>query len=167
MDVDFDCGCEHYNVWVDTALGYLPDEVVSGYEGKLTFLSTGTRDATRVARKYREQGEIILLSDRILPNQRAQENDPDIRYFIFAVLHEVVHATKDHKSPKFDELSPDEAEVQEDEADALALCWFNQQIAERKNPYLPPLTMEEVNFEREKNQMRMEKLYSGDLYASR
>ena len=47
------------------------------------------------------------------------EADPVVRYFMFVCLHETVHAIKQHMPPN--EITPEENEAQEAEADRLAL----------------------------------------------
>jgi len=103
------------------------------------------------------------LSERILPKQHVNEGQPEVRYFIYVVLHEVAHAIKKHKSPKLDKLTREEYQAQEDEADRLALEWFNHHIEDIGNPYLKPLTEEDVKIEQEKQQVVREQLYTGVL----
>ena len=155
-----DCG-DRYNQWVQYALEYLPQAVLDEHKENLVFISTAQRDACRVARHYCENREVILLSDRILPKQGANEGHTEVRYFIFTVLHEVVHAIKKHRSPKFDNLTAEENQAQEDEADKIAFEWFNEHIKERNNPYLKAITKEEINAMQAKNQTLMENLYAG------
>jgi prophage antirepressor-like protein len=156
-----DCG-DNYNHWVEFALSYLPKEILDEHKENLVFVSTAQKDGSRLARKHCENREIILLSERILPKLNARENHPEVRYFIYVVLHEVVHAIRKHKSPKFDNLTAEEDKVQEEEADKIALDWFNLYIKERNNPHLKPLTREEIKAEQEKNQELIKKLYEGN-----
>lgn len=158
-----DCGGHKYNQWVQKALHYLPQNILDKHKENLVFLTTAGVDGCRVARHYCENREVILLSERILPKQHANEGQPEVRYFIYVVLHEVVHAIKKHKSPKFDKLTDDEKQAQEDEADRLALEWFNQHVKDRGNPYLKPLTKEDVEIEQKKQQVVREQLYTGVL----
>jgi hypothetical protein len=153
-----DCG-DRYNRWVEIALGYLPVEILDEHKENLVFISTAQVDACRVARHYCENREVILLSDRILPKQHAVEDQPEVRNFIFTVLHEIVHAIKKHKSPKFDGLSEEQNQAQEDEADELAFEWYNQHIKELDNEYLPPLSKEEVEIIQKRNLELMERIY--------
>ncbi len=155
-----DCG-DLYNQWVENALRYLPPEILDANKEKLVFISTAQTDACRVARNYCENREVIFLSERILPKLGASEGQPKVRYFIFTVVHEVAHAIKKHKSPKFDNLSEVEIQAQEDEADKMALDWFNQYIVERNNKYLKPLTPQEIKIQQDKNIELMEKLHTG------
>ena len=120
-------------------------------------------DGCRVARHYCENREVILLSERILPKEHVNERQSEVRYFIYVVLHEVAHAIKKHKSPKFDKLNHDEKQAQEDEADRLALEWFNQHIEYLGNPHLKPLTNEDVKMEQKKQEVVREQLYTGIL----
>ncbi len=157
-----DCG-DYYNQWVENALKfYLPFEILNEYKEKLVFISTAKCDACRIARYYFKNREVILLSDRILPKCGDSEGQANVRYFIFTVLHEIAHAIKKHKSPKFDNLSEEESQAQEDEADILALNWFNQGIKKRNNKYLKPLSEEEIKIQQDKNIELMEKLYANE-----
>ena len=106
---------------------------------------------------------MILLSERILPKQHANEGQPEVRYFIYVVLHEVVHTIKKHKSPKLDKLTREEYQAQEDEADRLALEWFNRHIENIGNPHLKPLFEEDVKIEQEKQIVVRDQLYAGRL----
>jgi hypothetical protein len=155
-----DCG-DRYNKWVENALIYLPVEILNEHKENLVFISTSQRDACRVARAYCENREVIVLSDRVLPKRGADEGQSEVRYFIYTVLHEVAHAIKKHKSPKFDALTPQEVESQEKEADELSLSWFNQHVAEVGNPHIIPITVEEIQGVQERHQVLMEKLYEG------
>jgi hypothetical protein len=89
-----DCGSE-YNRWLEIALGYLPEDVFDKHKESFLFTTTATRDACRVARHYCQSREIIIISERILPDQNVKnESDPKARYFTYVVLHEVAHAIK-------------------------------------------------------------------------
>ncbi len=152
------CG-DYYNFWVEKAVKFLPEEIFHLLEDKIAFFSTAQRDGCRIARHICKNREIILLSERILPKKRACEDQREVRYFIFAVLHEIVHAFKKHPSPLYDNLTQKEAAADEKEADDLALSWHNEFIEKRNNPYLKPLTIKEINEIRAENIKLMEKLY--------
>lgn len=154
--------CGHlYNQWVQNALEYLPQAVLDENKDKIVFVSTAQTDGCRLARRHCETREVILLSERILPKQGANEGQPEVRYFIFTVLHEVVHAVRKHKSPKFDNLTESEDRAQEEEADQIALEWFNEYVKAQNNQYLKPIALEEIDRMRKENQGRMECLYAG------
>lgn len=153
------CG-NRYNGWVETALRYLPAETLDQHKENLAFLSTAEMDACRVARQYCEHREIIMLSERILPKLGAHSGQPEVRYFIFVVLHEIAHAVMKHKSPKFDKLSGIQNRTQEQEADMLAFNWFNTHVEESHGGNAQPLTREEVERQRAKNRQLMERLYT-------
>ena len=114
-----DCGCYQFNKWVQDALQYLPMEVLDEYKERLAFISTF--EACRLAREYCEKREIILLSEKTFPKGYTDYTRPQDRYFIFTILHEVAHAIKKHKSKRFDSLTDQEDQAQEDEADAIAI----------------------------------------------
>jgi len=156
------CGEKYYNRWVAEALRYLPPKIIYEYKNKLAFFSTAEADGYRVARKLCDR-EIILLSERILPKKGATEDQKEVRYFIFAVLHEVAHAIKEHPSPLFDQLSRREVEAQEQEADNQALTWFNEHVKlfSSKKPYLRPITLDEIEKVRENNQNLIVKMHEG------
>jgi len=145
-----DCGS--YDRWVEIALGYLPPEILDEQKENLAFISMAHRDGCRLARETCENREVILLSEHVLPKKHADEGQSEVRYFIYIVLHEVAHAIKKHRSPKYDSLANDEFEAQEKEADDLAFQWFNDHIAVLENPDLPAITHEEVEVAQAKSQ---------------
>lgn len=155
-----DCG-ESYNRWVEIALEHLPIDVFSKNKDKLVFVSTAERDGTRLARVNCESREVIVLSERILPKRGASLGDDDVRYFVFVVLHEIVHAIKKHKSPKFDALAENEFQAQEDEADSLALNWFNSYVRAQQNRHMKELTLEEIEAAQARSRQRMKEQYNG------
>lgn len=154
------CG-EQYNQWVQNALEYLPRDILEEHKDRLAFLATADKDGCRVARRLCEKREIIILSERILPKAGANESQPNVRYFIFVVLHEVVHAVKRHRSPLYDSLTREEAATQEREADDLALEWFNAHITALRSPYLRPLTREDIDEAQARSRVAMDTLYRG------
>jgi hypothetical protein len=87
--------CGRYNQWIQNALKYLPPAVLDEIKENILFISTADLDVCRIARKYCKTREIVLLSERILPKEGADEGQAEVRYFIFAVLHEVGHAIKE------------------------------------------------------------------------
>lgn len=155
-----DCGY-NYNQWVENALYYLPQDILDEHKENLIFLTTASVDGCRIARHYCENREVILLSERILPKQHSNEGESEVRYFIYVVLHEVAHAIKKHKSPKLDKLNQDEKQAQENEADRLALEWFNQHIEDLGNLHLKPLTKGDIEMEQKKQLVVREQLYTG------
>ncbi len=132
----FDCKHWH-NGCLKEAIDYLPQKLCDNNQVQLLFLSTAEQTGCRVAREYCSTCEIILISERAFPIDREVafgKDDPAARYFIFVVLHEVAHAIRQHKSPLFDELSTEEIESQENEADELAMEWFKDHAEELKYP---------------------------------
>jgi hypothetical protein len=153
-DIIISCGSK-YDPWIRYALKYLPSKILREFGDKLAFFSTAEKDACRVARAIiGEQREIIILSERILPNK---DDDNEVRYFVFVVLHEIAHAYKQHRSPKLDRLSQNEIVAQEAEADELALLWFNDFVDNNRNLNLKPLKREEIEEAKRKNQELMKK----------
>jgi hypothetical protein len=155
-----DCG-DMYNQWVQNALEYLPRNIFSKYKEKIAFVAMGQRDGCRLAKKLCKSREIILLSEHVLPKSGANEGESDVRYFIYVVLHEVAHVIKQHRSPIYDSLTNDKVEIQEAEADDMALKWFNDHVNIQNNPNMPFLSKEEINIAKGKSQDYMKKLYNG------
>lgn len=136
--------------WLEHALkDCLPIDILDAWKAKLAFLSTTNSDAFRIAKATRENRELIFISERIIPPKRASEDHPDIRYFVFVALHEVVHAIKQHKPPN--EISEAENSAQEIEADTLAFDWYNTYLKSKKNPHLPEFTKQDLDKSTEKN----------------
>ena len=151
LNIFISCG-SRYNPWVRYALKYLPPDILLEFGNKLAFFSTAEKDACRVARAICEQRDIILLSERILPESG---DDSKARYFVFAVLHEIAHAVKRHPSPLLDRLSQEEIAAQQKEADDLALSWFNDYGEKNKHLNIAPLTLGEIEKAKSKNQALM------------
>lgn len=148
------CG-PHANPWLEHALiNCLPPEVFDAWKNRLVFLSTTRSDAFRVAKTLRETRELIVLSERIIPRGPLSEDHPDVRYFMFAALHEVVHAIKQHRPPT--EITSAENEAQEDEANTWALGWYNEYVRQRNSPHLRELTMAEVEAAQAKSRAAMQ-----------
>lgn len=149
-----ECGCD-YNGAVEIALKYLPANIFDEYKEKLFFIGTGAVDAWRVTPEIRTNREIIILSERILPKSGASVVDPEFRYFIFVVLHEVAHVVKDHQSPR--SVTKEKQAEQEKEADDLAIEWFKQSVDSMGNRHQKSITIDEINKARTINQTRMER----------
>jgi hypothetical protein len=154
--------CGPFDRRVEIALEYLPRDVLDEHKDNLAFVSLAHRDATRLARKTCETRKVIILSEHILPRPGTSEGLPEVRYFIYAVLHEVAHAIKKHRSPLYDSLTKEEFEAQEKEADDLAFRWFNEHVAARKNPSFLAITLAEIDLAQAKSQELMRKLLDGD-----
>jgi hypothetical protein len=145
------------NGWLEHALkDCLPTEIFDEWKDKLAFLSTANSDAFRIAKKIREERELIFISEHIIPPNGVAEDHPDVRYFVFAALHEVVHAIKQHRPPN--EISEEANKAQEAEADALAFEWFNAYIKRRKSAHLKEFTREELEAAKKKNAPKLQAL---------
>lgn len=144
-------GVYEYEWCVKTAIECLPTDVLSTLRGKLAFYSTICRDACRIGGPIREQYEVILLSEHIFPTNKEETSleNRHMRYFIFATLHEIAHVFEEHKPPS--NISTEENDDQEREADKLALGWFSDYVASRSIRGLKSLDMEEVKEARNKN----------------
>lgn len=152
------CG-PSYNGHVQNALEYLPCAVFNKIKTSMAIYSTNEIDGCRLAREVCKSKESILISERIFPRRGATEGDNNYRYFIFVVLHEIAHAYLIHLSPKFDSLTANKIEAQENEADDLAFQWFNDYIVRKANPYLTKLTPDEVNKAKAKSKEEREAIY--------
>jgi hypothetical protein len=143
-DIMIDCGGDHANAAVRSVLeDYLPPDVMSAFSGRLAFVSTTSVDGVRLTKSFCRDREVIVLSERIIPEKSGDEEfHPSYRYFIFVVLREVAHACRDHLSPSWDGLTAEEVETQERETDELALKWFNEHAS--TTLFQPVLTLAEV-----------------------
>ena len=146
------CGLRN-DIWVEMALKYLPDDIMEEIDGKIA-ITVLNSDACRLAQKICKHEEIIILSPWIFPYKFTRETDKEARYFIFCILHEVAHAILKHSPP--DELSVQNNQAQETEADTYALKWFNDYASESSNTGILPLSIEEIKVQQEKNQKRLE-----------
>ena len=121
--------------WIEIALEYLPQDVKADEKCSLSIIALGDMGACRLPPSYRER-EVIFLSDWLFPPPGVSEADDAGIFFITTVLHEIAHAFCRHKSPSLDALSSDQIQSQEDEADKIAVTWFNSYIDEANNQYL-------------------------------
>ncbi|MHA1919160.1 MAG: hypothetical protein ACTSWX_05385 [Promethearchaeota archaeon] len=151
------CSSDLPKKWIWIALNYLPREVFEELKNKIAIFSTFHKDGCRVATEIRKNREIIILSEHILPVEGASTGHSEVRYFIFVVLHEIVHAYKNHHPPQ--EITEAKYKEEEAEADKLALEWFNSYEKKRKKNNFKLLTMEEVEKERKKNREFMKARY--------
>jgi len=144
------------NYWLEHALtNCLPYEILEEWQDGIAYISAEQLDAFRINKALRESRELIFLSEHIAPFPGMNEADPIVRYFMFVCLHETVHAIKQHRPPN--EITPEENEAQELEADQLALQWINDYLKERNHPDMPPLTRAEI----ERAQARNRELMTG------
>ena len=139
-----DCGRADKNKWVEIALGYLPFEIFEELKEDLVFVAFDDMLACRLSQQQRQR-EVILVSNRLFPPAGDSEGDLMGKFFVWAILHEIAHAKCKHKNGKYDGISNEENESQEREADDLAYEWFNKHVSNVDNPYLLPITGEEVN----------------------
>lgn len=148
----WDCGYNG-NYWCQYALQCLPEDIWREWQAKMAFVSLSGSDGRRLTHSFREKRDIIILSERIVPKNGTDESSPEVRYFVFVVLHEVAHAICRHRPPN--EISPEENAAQEAEADRLAFRWFNEFLRERNHPDLPEFTEEELKRAQAANQAAM------------
>ncbi len=150
------CGTT-YNFWVETALQYLPSQIIEEIEGKIAITMLGS-DAFRLAQKIRSQEEVIVLAPWIFSfiPPGSCEADKEWRYLVFCVLHEIAHAFLKHSPP--DELTGQEDINQEDEANRYALDWYNKYAQENIERGLTELIIEEVRETQGRYQVRLEQI---------
>ena len=134
----FDCSYDA-QVWIRHALKCLPEDIFVSYLDRLAFVCMDTSDARRLTSSFCEGRDIIVLSERIIPRGPLCEDNLRVRYFWFAVLHEVAHAVSQHLSPN--QITDAENQAQEIEANKLAFEWFNHYLV-KKN--LPEFSEEEL-----------------------
>lgn len=145
------------NSWLEHALkNCLPVEIFDEWKERLAFLSTASSDAFRIARKTRLERELIFISEHIIPPSGAAEDHPDVRYCIFAALHEIVHVIKQHQPPN--EILEKANKAQEEEADTLAFEWFNAYITRVNNSHLKEFTRQELDEATKKNAVKLQAL---------
>jgi hypothetical protein len=150
------CGARA-NGWLEHALTEcLPLEILDEWKDKLAFVSTANSDAYRIAKKTREERELIFISEHIIPPPNAREDHVDVRYFVFVALHETVHAIKQHEPPN--EISVEANNAQEAEADAFAFEWFNGYIERKNNPHLIHFTPQELAAATQRNAVKLQAL---------
>ena len=144
-DILIDCGGDYANAAVRSVLeNYLPSDVLSAFDGRLAFVSTGDAGGVRLTTSFCRDRDVIVLSERILPVKSGDEEfHPGYRYFIFVVLREIARACKDHLSPLSDDLTAAQLETQTREADELAMNWFNEHAS--TTLFQPPMTIAEVD----------------------
>jgi len=148
------CG-RYNNIWVETALGYLPVDVFEEINGKIA-ITVLNSDACRLSQKISKKEEVVLLSPWLFSYipPGSSEADKEWRYFIFAVLHEIAHVVLKHSPP--DELEYQDCNSQELDADAQALEWFNAHVSENIDKGLTPLTIDEIRETQAKYHKKLE-----------
>lgn len=100
-----------------------PDTLKWCSENVVYFSTCAFKTGSRLSRGVCETKEIIILSDKIFP-LTFTPSDKSTRFFIFIVFHETAHAILKHQCTRFDKITGESKALQEQEADALALEWF-------------------------------------------
>ncbi len=137
-------GDQSHMRWVEIALRYLPEETLKEEGANLAIIGVGCYGGCRLPQQYRQR-EIVLLSDWVFPPAGHSEGDAAGQFFIITLLHEIAHAVRRHKSPLFDKLTSEVIQAQEDEADSLAIGWFNRHVELRNNKYLKAIQTAEFH----------------------
>jgi hypothetical protein len=141
------------DLWVAHALKCVPYDVLAEHGERLSFISLTDSDGRRLGPKAHEGKHVIVLSERVIPRGYRAEDDPLVRYLFFVVLHEVAHAVRDHRPPN--EISREENQAQEDEANALAFEWFNAYLHANAAKGLVQYTLEELATAQEQMRAKM------------
>jgi hypothetical protein len=128
--------------WIRVALEYMPEDVLAEEGPNLAIIGLGGIGGCRLPRQYRER-EVILISDWLFPPAGHSEGDDTGRFFIVTLLHEIAHAVCRHRSPRLDQLSAEENQTQEEEADAMAVQWFNRHVEQSSNDFMLPISVAE------------------------
>lgn len=155
----YDCGKATLNcgyggdLWVGHALECVPDDVWTEHSDRFSFISTTDSDGRRLGRMAHEGRHVIVLSERVIPRGPVAEDHPVVRYLYYVVLHEVAHAVRDHQPPN--EITAEANQAQEDEADALALEWFNAYLATKAVNGLTLYALEELAAAQPRTQAQM------------
>jgi len=157
FDKRIHCYNDYHKTLIWIALNYLPKDVYEKMKNNIAIYSTSYTDGCRVAKKIRENREIILLSDHIMPKEGSSTGQPEVRYLIFVILHEIAHAYKNHLPSN--EIIEKKNSEQEIEANNLALDWFNSFEEKNNRKKSRPLTMEEINIAQDKNKKIMKETY--------
>ena len=140
--------------WISHALDdCIPDDVWDEHGDQLVFVSTTESDGRRLGQAFTAGKHIIVLSERVIPHGRLTEGHPRVRYLYFVVLHEVAHAVRDHRPPN--EITPEQNQAQEDEANALAFEWFNGYLATKAQGGVALFTTAELAEIQKEMQVRM------------
>jgi IrrE N-terminal-like domain len=146
--------------WIGHALNNcIPDDVWDEHGDQLAFVSTTESDGRRLGRAFTEGKHIIVLSERVIPHGPLTEDHLRVRYLYFVVLHEVAHAVCDHRPPN--EITPEQNQAQEDEANALAFEWFNGYLATKAQTGVALFTAAELAAIQEEMQARMQAALKG------
>lgn len=102
---------------VSKALSCVPQKVVDYLMEKcLIFSNWQSAAASYIPNKYIKGKHMIILSDEMLNGDETQTYE--------LILHECAHSWLRHKSPLLGNLTVEEAERQEKDADALAQKWL-------------------------------------------
>ena len=76
-DILIDCGGDYANAAVRSAIeNYLPSDVLSAFDGRLAFVSTGDAGGVRSTKSFCRDRDVIVLSERILPVKSGDEEFP-------------------------------------------------------------------------------------------
>ena len=156
---NLNCGRDG-DFWIGHVLDdCIPDDVWNEHGDQLVLVSTTESDGRRLGRALTEGKHIIVLSERVIPYGRLTEDHPRVRYLYFVVLHEVAYAVRDHRPPN--EITPEQNQAQEDEANALAFEWFNGYLATKAQNGVALFTAAELAEIQKEMQARMQVALQG------
>lgn len=155
-----------WHAWFIDALKHVPVSILEDLKPRLLIIATGHSDGCRIPPSIKEgRDEIIIIAGRILPKQAMMADNPKVRYFMHAVLHEIAHIAKEHVSPN--EITKEENTRQEQEADNLAMDWFNKCELQLRGEDSIPFTDEELKKSEAEATALIEANYDGSLRIMR
>lgn len=126
MVIEFSCNFDAKRNICD-AIQCIPLCEIEGI--KILFVCIDSSDARRLVMEQYEGFEIIVFSEFVIPRNWKTEDEWSKKYFNYVVLHEVAHALLKHKSPKT--MTIGQSTAQENEADELAMSWFNEYLSSK------------------------------------
>ena len=127
MVIQFSCS-DDAKTNITHAIQCIPLPEIEGMN--ILFVCIDNSDARRLVMENYKEFEIIVISEFVVPRNWRIEDDWTKRYFNFVILHEVAHALLKHKSPN--QLSANEHEKQETDADTKAMEWLNSYFESKK-----------------------------------
>lgn len=127
MVIEFSCSREA-EMNITHAIQCIPLNQIKGM--KILFVCIDSSDARRLVMENYEGFEIIVISEFVIPRKWKTEDDWAKKYFNYVVLHEVAHALLQHKSPR--NLTKEQNDEQENDADELAMSWFNEYLSSKE-----------------------------------
>jgi hypothetical protein len=147
--IEFSCSCEAQTNIIH-AIQCIPLSQIEGI--KLLFVCIDSSDARRLVMENYEGFEIIVISEFVIPRNWKTEDEWSKKYFNYVVLHEVAHALLKHKSPR--NLTVEQNNEQENEADELAMSWFNEYLTSKEMELYSDTALKEAQIKVQKDRKK-------------